>query len=59
MEQVLETYFGAEEEGDSEIMPEVVTGAGGTQQFNFGGPPAGGAGGAAAGGAPGPASFNF
>lgn len=34
--QVLETYFGAEEEGQSEIVPDLITGAGGTQQFGFG-----------------------
>eukprot|EP01039_Chlorochromonas_danica_P000426 gene427-460_t len=34
--KVLETYFGAEEEGESEIAPDLITGAGGTQQFGFG-----------------------
>lgn len=34
--KVLETYFGAEEETESEIIPDLVTGAGGAQLFNFG-----------------------
>lgn len=34
--KVLESYFGAEEEGESEIVPNLVTGAGGSQQFGFG-----------------------
>lgn len=53
--KVLETYLGAEDEDESEIVPDVVTGAGGNQQFGFGGPPAGGGG---ATGAPG-GGFNF
>lgn len=44
--KMLETYFGAEEE-ESEIVPDVVNGAGGHQQFGFGG------------GSAGPAQFNF
>lgn len=44
--KVLETYFGAEEEGDSQVIPSLVTGTGGAQQFGFGSaganPPAGG-----------------
>ena len=35
--KILETYFGAEEESESAIAPEVVSGADGQQQFNFGG----------------------
>jgi hypothetical protein len=34
--KVLETYFGAEEEDDAGIAPEVVTSASGGQQFYFG-----------------------
>lgn len=44
--KILETYFGAEEE-ESEIVPDVVSGAGGHQQFGFGGASAG------------PSQFNF
>ena len=50
--KMLETYFGGEEESESEINPEIVTGAGGTQQFGFGAPPTGPAG-------PGLGGFNF
>lgn len=50
--KILETYLGAEEVGESEIVPDVVMGAGGHQQFGFGQGPQGGAGsnGAAPGG---------
>lgn len=50
--KMLETYFGGEEESESEINPEIVTGAGGNQQFGFGAPPSGPAG-------PGVGGFNF
>lgn len=39
---ILERYFGAEEVDENEMMPEVVTNAEGVQQFQFGGPSAGG-----------------
>jgi len=35
--KVLETYFGAEDCEATEIVPTVVTTAGGGQQFGFGG----------------------
>lgn len=35
---MLETYFGATEVDESEMMPSVVTDASGQQQFSFGGP---------------------
>jgi importin subunit alpha-6/7 len=38
--KMLETYFGGEEEEDSAINPEVVSGADGHQQFAFGAPQA-------------------
>jgi len=50
--KMLETYFGGEEESESEINPEIVTGAGGNQQFGFGAPPTGPAG-------PGVGGFSF
>jgi hypothetical protein len=36
--KILETYFGAEEEQESAIAPEITSGADGQQQFTFGGP---------------------
>ena len=48
--KVLETYFGGEEEEASEIVPDVVTGAGGNQQFGFGGAPGNNLGGGVGGG---------
>ena len=38
--KMLETYFGAEEEEDSHIVPDVVTAQGGNQQYNFSAGPA-------------------
>lgn len=42
---MLETYFGAEEVDETEMMPNVVTDSTGHQQFGFGGPSNTGAGG--------------
>eukprot|EP01036_Dinobryon_divergens_P029980 gene29980-39158_t len=39
--KILETYFGGEEETDSEINPNLVVDAGGMQQYGFGAPPGG------------------
>lgn len=49
--KILETYFGGEEESESEINPQIVA-SGGTQQYNFGAPQPGP-------GAPGAGGFHF
>jgi hypothetical protein len=54
--KILETYFGAEEEEDGVIVPELLSGG---QAYGFGGPPSGGAPQFNFGGAPNSNNFSF